>query len=70
MKICDLMEGVHPGVRASGTGQTNLLADHLAEAFLNNLLDGKSVALALPAAISAAVIFDDQSDVPHLGDFV
>jgi hypothetical protein len=61
----DLMEGMHPGIRPAGAYDPDLLAGHPADALLDNLLDGDAVDLALPAAIGAAVILDDQSDIPH-----
>ncbi len=60
MKIGDLTEGMHAGVRSSRTDHTDLLARHPADAFFQNLLDGKAVDLTLPSAIGAAIILDDQ----------
>jgi len=69
VKMGDLAYGMHPRIRPTRTDDPTLLAGHPADGFLENLLDGKPVFLALPAAIGGAVIFDDQSDISHVFKF-
>ncbi len=61
----DLMEGVYPGIGPARADHPDRLAGHPADALLDDLLDGEAVDLPLPAAVGAAVVFDDHPDIPH-----
>ena len=69
MKMGNLTDGMNPRIRPARTDDPALHAGHPADGLLEELLDGKPVFLALPAAIRGAVIFNDQLDISHLFTF-
>jgi hypothetical protein len=69
VEMGDLAYGMHPRIRPTRTDDPTLLAGYPADGFLEDLLDGKPVFLALPAAIGGAVIFNDQLNISHVFKF-
>jgi hypothetical protein len=64
-KAHDLTARVNPGIGARRTGHGHLVGKQLAERRFQVALHGRTIGLALPAAQTCAVVFDEQTDVPH-----
>ena len=58
-----LSQGMNPGIRPSGGGDTNRPADHGPKGRLDLSLEGPLVLLTLPAGVIAAVVFNGYLEI-------
>lgn len=65
MKQRDLPARVHARIGSRCTTDADLVLDECGEHFFEMLLHGRAIRLALPAVEAGAVVFDDQTNVPH-----
>jgi len=56
---------MHSGVRPAGSNELRFFASHLLQGFLERLLNGRPVVLALPAHEGGPVILDRQPPARH-----
>ena len=64
-EACDLMDGMHTRIRATGRDDGYLLAGDLCYGFFQDLLNGDAIELSLPAAIGCTVISENHFEITH-----